>query len=112
MKHLTIAKYEEIKKAADAMAKLQNGSRKQYEEKEKFIIETAGKMAKECKNCPKNYAILYSFRQNLGTKKYSCMVTASALIVVTVVDEVKETDASIIVGSSRISRSKIICYIY
>lgn len=112
MKHLTTARYEEIEKAADAMAKLQNGSRKQYEEKEKIIIDTAGKMAKECKNLPKNYAILYTFRQNLGTNNYSYMVTASAIIGVFAEDEIKETVASIIIGNKRISKDKIICYIY
>ena len=121
MKHITKETEKKIRTAASAVAELETGCRNQREAEEDFTIAQVRRFAKDVKKLPKEYKILYTRNENLGTKKWPHMVTTVEYATVERATTVRETEASYILETKYtetrthkeiISKAKIIAFVF
>lgn len=119
MNHITKEKYEKILKAAAAVADLENGNRQQTKEREKLKISYLQYYGNEVKKLPKEFIIVYTESDNLGTSRYADYYKRVAEYSIKNNGNCKwkETEKSIVVelygGYKKvISKERILAYVY
>ena len=71
MKHLSQSKFDKIASAALALSALETGCRNQQKAYDRTVIELCRKYATEAGTLPKEYTVIYTVTENLGTKKWN-----------------------------------------
>lgn len=118
-KHVGASTFAQIKDAAAVVGALEKGCRNEVQRREAFVLLELKHTNnfRACGSLPEHYSIITEYKENIGTKNYAYIIEAHKETTVSIGDDVRETEKSIIItpkyGTKKIiNKSNILCFVW
>jgi len=111
--HVTEEMRDRIYSAGKAVGALETGRRNAIRAEEAFIQKAFRSNGRYCKTRPQQYRILYTYGENLGTRKYPDYIRSVSEIKVENPSDIHETEKFLVFKKNiRIAKDYILCFVW